>query len=466
MPLLCGEELWGLLCTHTCHTPRVWQTADIELTRQITLQLPIAIQQANLFEQLQQELHQRQQAEQALRESNEQLAISNEQLWQATRLKDEFLANMSHELRTPLNAILGMNESLREGIFGEINNRQLKALDLIESSSSHLLELINDILDLAKIESGQMELQYNAANLEGLCHNSMIFISQQAFKKQIQLQTLCPPQLPDLWIDERRIRQALINLLNNAVKFTPEGGKVTLEVSFQPPAEATTEPWLILAVRDTGIGIASENMSKLFQPFMQIDSALNRKYEGTGLGLALVKRIVELHGGRVSLTSALGEGSCFQMELPYRHPPDQPAIILPTLEPDSVLHTPSAKIAPLILLAEDNPGNLLSLSCYLEAKGYRLVTAEEGTAAIAQTEQENPDLILMDIQMPGVDGLDAIKHLRQNPRFAHTPIIALTALAMPGDEERCLAAGANEYVTKPIKLRQLVLLIEELLKGR
>ncbi|MFM7383488.1 MAG: GAF domain-containing protein [Microcystaceae cyanobacterium] len=465
MPLLCGEELWGLLCTHTCHRPCVWQTTAIELTRQITLQLAIAIQQANLFEQLQQELQQRQQAEQALRESNEQLAISNEQLWQATRLKDEFLANMSHELRTPLNAILGMNESLREEIFGAINEKQLKALNLIESSSSHLLSLVNDILDLAKIESGQVELQYNAANLEVLCQDSMLFIAQQALKKQIQLQTLCLPNLPDLWIDERRIRQALINLLNNAVKFTPEGGQITLEVSLLSPTPADgSEPWLTLAVRDTGIGIAPENVSKLFQPFVQIDSALNRKYEGTGLGLALVKRIVELHGGRISLTTELGVGSCFQMELPYRQPPDQPMMSLPTLTSQSVLQTQASETPPLILLAEDNPGNLLSFSCYLEAKGYRLVTAEDGKEAIAQAEQTLPDLILMDIQMPGMDGLEAIQQLRGNPHFAQTPIIALTALAMPGDQERCLAAGANEYLAKPIKLRQLAMLIEELLQ--
>ncbi|MFM7575916.1 MAG: response regulator, partial [Microcystaceae cyanobacterium] len=160
----------------------------------------------------------------------------------------------------------------------------------------------------------------------------------------------------------------------------------------------------------------------------------------------------------------LGVGSCFQMELPYRHPPDQPAVTLPALASYSLLQTHPEGIPPLILLVEDNPGNRLSFSCYLEAKGYRLVTAEEGQGAIAQAEQTLPDLILMDIQMPGMDGLEAIQQLRGNPHFAQTPIIALTALAMPGDQERCLAAGANEYLAKPIKLRQLAMLIEELLQ--
>ncbi len=231
MPLLCGEQLWGLLCIHQCANPRQWKQAEIDLTQQIANQLAIALQQANLVEQLQQELRERQQAQQQLTERHQQLAVSNEELARATRLKDEFLANMSHELRTPLNAILGMTEGLQEQVFGKISSEQIKALQTIERSSTHLLELINDILDVAKIEAGQINLDCAPTAVAPLCQSSLAFIKQQALKKRIQIETKLPNTLPELIVDERRIRQVLINLLNNAVKFTPEGGKITLEVT-------------------------------------------------------------------------------------------------------------------------------------------------------------------------------------------------------------------------------------------
>jgi PAS domain S-box-containing protein len=245
-----------------------------------------------------------------------------EELLQANRLKDEFLATMSHELRTPLNAILGMTESLQEEVYGDINDRQIKALGLIEQSGLHLLSLINDVLDIAKIESGQMQLQLTATSIISLCESSLKFIQPQALKKQIQVQTSLPDVIPDIYLDERRIRQSLINLLNNAVKFTPSCGQITLEVIYplsrQTIASANDPQYIRLLVKDSGIGIASKSIGKLFQPFIQVDSALNRKYEGTGLGLALVKRIIELHGGEVGVTSEVGVGSCFFIDLPCR----------------------------------------------------------------------------------------------------------------------------------------------------
>ncbi len=394
-----------------------------------------------------------------------QLKLANEELMRATRLKDEFLANMSHELRTPLNSILGMNESLQEGIFGDINDRQLRALETIESSSTHLLALINDILDVAKIEAGQIELHITDTNIESLCKSSLSFIKQQAFTKQIQLSLRVPPHLPQTMLDERRIRQVLINLLNNAVKFTLEGGRITLEVTLVAgETNLISSTYLKIAVTDTGIGISAENIKKLFQPFIQIDSALNRQYNGTGLGLALVKRIVELHGGSVELTSELGVGSCFAVKLPLNL--ENPNLEIQTqydlTEPSPIdqsqidqSQTDNLK-SPLILLAEDNEANINTFSSYLEAKGYRLVFATDGQQAIAVAKAEHPDVILMDIQMPVMDGLEAIKQIRLDPNLVDIPIIALTALAMEGDRDRCLAAGANEYLSKPIKLKVLV----------
>ncbi|WP_334311690.1 PAS domain S-box protein [Kamptonema animale] len=499
------NKLWGVLVVHACGEKRVWQESEAQLLQQIANQLAIAIQQASLFEQLQQELIERQQAQQQITERNQQLAISNEELARATRLKDEFLANMSHELRTPLNAILGMTEGLQEGVFGIVNDPQIKALETIERSGTHLLELINDILDVAKIESGQMELEYTSVSISRLCQSSLAFIKQQALKKRLQLEIKLPANVPDLLIDERRIRQVLINLLNNAVKFTPEGGRITLEVShqrratvlaafplkgitkvrvYQTPFEQELglksqeqgleiKDYLRIAIIDTGIGIAPENINKLFQPFIQIDSALNRQYDGTGLGLALVKRIVELHGGQVGLTSKVGSGSCFTIDLPSTagalFSADPSSAELSSFEGESQSSSSlkpneaQQKASPLILLAEDNEANISTVSSYLKAKGYRIVLAKNGEEAIALAKSENPNLILMDIQMPGMDGLEAMQQIRLDPSLVKVPIIALTALAMSSDRDRCLAAGANDYISKPVKLKQLAATIQQLL---
>ncbi|MCL1472215.1 PAS domain S-box protein [Argonema antarcticum] len=496
-----SNKLWGVLIIHACREKRVWQESEAQLLQQIANQLAIAIQQASLFEQLQQELTERQQAQQQVTERNQQLAVSNEELARATRLKDEFLANMSHELRTPLNAILGMTEGLQEAVFGIVNEAQIKALQTIERSGSHLLELINDILDVAKIESGQMELDFTAVSINRLCQSSQAFIKQQALQKRLQLEIKLPLNLPDLLIDERRIRQVLINLLNNAVKFTPEGGRITLEVSRQRRAEGHRDTgagekrgtgeisvfhlpispatsiqglspqeeglevrdYLQIAVIDTGIGIAPENINKLFQPFIQIDSALNRQYQGTGLGLALVKRIVELHGGQVGLTSEVGVGSCFTIDLPCSvAAPSSPNLESQTA-PHIELSQPEQEGSPLILLAEDNEANISTVSSYLRAKGYRIILAKNGEEAIALAKSENPDLILMDIQMPGIDGLEAMQQIRRDPNLVDVPIVALTALAMTSDRDRCLEAGANDYISKPLKLKQLATTIQQLL---
>ncbi|MHC5740517.1 MAG: GAF domain-containing protein [Nostoc sp.] len=469
------NKLWGVLVVHACQEKRVWKDSEAQLLQQIANQLAIAIQQASLFEQLQQELAERQQAEAKLTDSNQQLAVSNQELARATRLKDEFLANMSHELRTPLNAILGMTEGLQEEVFGVVTEQQLKALRTIERSGSHLLELITDILDVAKIEAGKIELDYASISVARLCQSSLVFIKQQALQKRIQLEIKLQTNLPELLVDERRIRQVLINLLNNAVKFTPERGRITLEVTQLFPDISTTDlkeqHFLHFAVTDTGIGISPENIKNLFQPFVQIDSALNRQYAGTGLGLALVKRIVELHGGSVGLTSELSVGSCFTIDLPYTPSfgvspeitaDDQPAV---TLEWDSPSTDESASLTPLILLAEDNEANISTVSSYLKAKGYRIVLAQNGQEAIDVAKTRHPDLILMDIQMPGMDGLEAMRQIRLDSNLVDIPIVALTALAMTGDRDRCLKAGANDYLSKPIKLKQLAINIQQLLNA-
>lgn len=397
-----------------------------------------------------------------------QLQQTNLELARATRMKDEFLANMSHELRTPLNAILGMSEAMQEEIFGSLNQKQHQSVQTIEKSGTHLLALINDILDVAKIESGKIELNCTPTPITELCESSLIFIKQQALKKRISIQTEISPYLPNLLIDERRIRQVLINLLNNAIKFTPEGGRVSLTVTFESSTEtALSNHYISFAVADTGIGITHENLAKLFQPFVQIDSALNRQYMGTGLGLTLVKKIVEMHGGEVKVESTIDLGSCFAFRLPCQDlllkSPQFSQETAVNLDPNST--TQVLEKCPLILLAEDHEANIITISRYLKAKGYQIILAENGQEAIDQAKLHRPDLILMDIQMPVMDGLEAIQRIREDSdhKLANIPIIALTALAMTSDKQKCLEAGANDYLTKPVKLSQLTSTIQQIL---
>ncbi|VAW40068.1 hypothetical protein MNBD_CHLOROFLEXI01-4843, partial [hydrothermal vent metagenome] len=373
--------------------------------------------------------------------------------------------NMSHELRTPLNAILGKTEILSEGIHGTITEKQAASLQVIEESGRHLLKLINDILDLAKIEAGKVQLDIQPVSLAHLSERALQFVRQMAHKKQVKLQSTVDPSLKTLLADERRLTQILINLLSNAVKFTHAGGEVGLNI-LQDAENETVQ----FQVWDTGVGIASEDMPRLFKPFAQLDSSLARLHEGTGLGLSLVYRLSEIHCGCVSLESQVGVGSCFTVTLPQRPCSNSDKLIAQAktdrlnYEKQMSQGLKSSSIpSPLILLVEDNETNIETVSDYLSAWGFRLTIARSGIEALQQVEVEKPYLVLMDIQLSGIDGLTAVRHLRQRDAYKNIPIVALTSLAMRGDKERCLAAGANEYIYKPIPLRQLVMVIDRLL---
>jgi signal transduction histidine kinase/ActR/RegA family two-component response regulator len=418
-------------------------------------QAAIAIDNAQLFEHLQRskiELQNR------VAERTDELNRTNAELERANRAKDEFLANMSHELRTPLNSILGLSESLLEQRRGPLNESQQTSLQIIESSGRHLLELINDILDLSKIEAGMLDYYPQMIRVEEICRSSLNFVRSQALKKSIQLTYNNEAAISNISADPRRLKQILVNLLTNAVKFTPEHGEVTLNVRTEP------EQRLIqFSVVDTGIGIAADDLRRLFTPFVQVDSRLNRQFEGTGLGLALVQKLTDLHGGSVQVESEVGVGSRFTINLSWgedianQQEPIEPGDERLTIDGSEKSNFASDKpLDPVVvLLAEDHMANTLTISEYLESHGYTVANAHDGLEAIQIAEENNPDIILMDIQMPVMDGLEAIRRLRANPRFASTPIIALTALAMPGDRERCLEAGADEYMSKPVSLKKL-----------
>ncbi len=529
------------------------------------------------------DVSERQHSEKTLREAHEELSRVNVELAQTSKLKDEFLANMSHELRTPLNAILGLSEALLEQVSGPLTPRQMRSVTTISTSGTHLLTLINDILDLSKIEAGKLELHPEPLNVDEFCQSCLAFVRAQAMQKHIGVAFELDGSVARFVGDPKRCKQILVNLLNNAVKFTPEGGRIGLKVGVPDGEDAVR-----FTVWDTGIGIAPENQGKLFRAFTQIDSGLSRAQEGTGLGLALVARLAELHGGSVALESEEGKGSRFIVTLPqpaepapvlspeveaganrrvYRraliieddvtaseqlvrylselglssvqhargnetmevvlrerpdvilldiqlpgesgwqvltrlkeHPQtrDIPVVVVSVVDEPmkssslgaaahftkpvtraqlaaffnrpaahALLPAPPCAVAlrgsgPLILLAEDNEANIETIGGYLEDKGFALRYARNGLDAVQSAQEFHPALILMDIQMPVMDGLTATREIRRNSALHGIPIVVLTALVMPGDRERCLEAGATDYMSKPVKLAVLAAMVDRL----
>lgn len=377
------------------------------------------------------------------------LLLTNAHLERALQAKDEFLANMSHELRTPLNAILALSEAMIEQVRGPLNPRQLRAMEHISASGQHLLALITDILDLSKIEAGGLHIEREPVAVQEICDASLSLVRAQADSKQIQLAYQMNNERAVALVDPKRLKQILVNLLSNAVKFTPSGGAVGLSVTADAAAHTIS-----FEVFDTGIGISPRDIPRLFQPFTQLDSGLSRQFEGSGLGLALARRLVELHDGSINVASDIGRGSRFTIVLPYD------ATVTRSFRPAVAGADRSAALAHdaalKILIAEDNDVNIGAIGDYLRDRGYQIVVARNGREALALVAETRPDVILMDIQMPEMDGIEAMRRLRALPEFRATPIIALTALAMPGDRERCLAAGANEYLSKPVSLHDLL----------
>ena len=380
--------------------------------------------------------------------------LNEQALNQALKTKDDFLANMSHELRTPLNAIMGRAEAMQAGIYGSVSAKQGKALKTIEQSGRHLLALINDVLTFAKMEAEALTLEKSSVDLQAICEESLNLVRDQATQKQIKVIFTLDHDVTIIQADERRLKQILLNLLSNAVKFTPAGGKVGLTVMGDE-----TDGIVRLTVWDKGIGIAEEDLQQLFKPFVQIDSRLSREYEGTGLGLALVERLTRLHGGEINVTSQPHRGSQFTVSLPWV--PSKPEPIQPPLEPLEAPQLLKPTTSPLILLAEDNAMNREMLVEFLEFMDYRVLAAADGQEAVEMARRHCPDLILMDVQMPKLDGLEATRILRADPTTKHLTIVALTGLAMSGDRERCLSAEVDDYLTKPVSLKLLQEAIEK-----
>ena len=390
-----------------------------------------------------------------VKQAEETLRMANTELERALRVKDEFLANMSHELRTPLNAILGLSESLEEQIAGPLNEKQSKYIHTISESGHHLLELINDILDLAKIEAGEIVLDMNKVNLHLLCQASTRMVMQMAQKKEQELTVEIDERIDLVWADERRLKQMIVNLLSNAVKFTPQGGRLGIKIQAEP-----SDDTVLIAVWDSGIGISDQDLERLFKPFVQLDSSLARESTGTGLGLALVAQMARLHGGHIRVDSAPEKGSRFTIVLPWKPAKLTGPLVLRQTDEQANQPDAAAGNKGTILLVEDTEAVVMMLKDYLESAGYQVETANDGLDGIIQTRRLQPDLILMDVMMPGMDGLEATRRIRSEPALADIPIIGLTALAMSNDREHCLAAGMNDYLSKPVKLNELLAIIQ------
>ncbi len=410
------------------------------------------------------------QIESDLRRSSDELSAANVAIKQAMQMKDEFLASMSHELRTPLTGILGLSESLQLQTAGTLNERQLRAVSYIWESGQHLLELINDILDLSKLSANQLELDPVPCAVRQICEASLTLVKGMAAKKSQSIALDIEPEGIVLLADVRRLKQMLVNLLSNAIKFTPNGGELGLHVRGD-----LTRQVVEFCVWDKGIGIAAKDLPRIFEAFTQVDSSLTRQQPGSGLGLALVQRMARLHGGTIEVSSELGAGSEFTLTLPWLNaqefqapPPSAPvfAVTRAPDQPEAPMEEPP--VIRRLLVAENDPVNAEMLLELLTAQGYSVAVASDGLEVLQMASSFAPELILMDIRMPRMNGIEAICRLRvhPDPKVATAPIIALTAQAMEGDAERCLAAGASTYLVKPFNIRVLLATIAEQLAAK
>jgi signal transduction histidine kinase/CheY-like chemotaxis protein len=359
-----------------------------------------------------------------------ELEVRSSELAVVSRHKSEFLASMSHELRTPLNAVIGFSEVLLDRMFGDINQRQEEYLHDIRSSGLHLLELLNEILDLSKVEAGRMELEPAVFRVVEALEYALSLVRERAGRHGIELRLDVAGDVEEVLADPLRFKQVVLNLLSNAVKFTPDGGRVTL-------AAALVADELLVTVTDTGAGVPPEDRERIFESFQQGGRGTTRE-EGTGLGLTLTKRIVELFGGRLWLDTTVGEGSTFGFSLPVAH---------------AATGTSTGDARPVLLLVDDDRASLDLIAAYLDGSGVDIVRARDGAEALEQARRLLPAAVVLDIRLPKVDGWQVLAELKSRPSTADIPVVVVSIVDEPS---RGRSLGASGYLTKPVRRERLL----------
>ncbi|MBW4586341.1 ATP-binding protein [Aetokthonos hydrillicola Thurmond2011] len=452
VPIFCGQKLWGLLAAYQNSGKREWEEAEIRMAVQIGTQLGVAVQQAELLARTQQ--------------NSEELKKAKEAADAANRAKSEFLAHMSHELRTPLNAILGFTQVMQRD--SSLSTEQQLYLNIVSRSGEHLLQLINDVLEMSKIEAGQVTLHENSFNLYHLLDGIQELLKVKATSKGLLVSFERTDEVPQyVKTDESKLRQVLINLLDNAIKFTSKGS-VKLNVSLVTDHSSLTsdnqQMTIRFEVKDTGKGIAPDELDKLFKPFTQTETGL-KSGQGTGLGLSISKTFVQVMGGDLVVSSLLAKGSKFAFDIKVSVVEKVPTEITQSITRKVIGLAPDQP-RYRILIAEDNPTNRILLVKLLSSLGFEVQSAENGQETVAIWESWTPHLIWMDMQMPVMNGYEATKQIKTSLKGQATVIIALTASAFEEQRHTILSAGCDDLVHKPFREENLLAKMSEYLGVR
>ncbi|MBC8211963.1 MAG: PAS domain S-box protein [Gammaproteobacteria bacterium] len=455
-PIIFANMLLGVIVIASAHS---FKRRDISFVERLTDHIGVSLNNGMHY-------HNLKMLSEQLRQRGQEITEKNKQLQRASRLKTEFLANMSHELRTPLNAIIGFSEVLKDGLLGDLNAQQQDYTLEVFNSAHHLLSLINDILDLSKIEAGKMDLYLEPVNIHELISNALSIVKEKAYANSIEIKLNIAAEVTQtIQADGRKLKQVIYNLLSNAVKFSETGGQVLIDVTQH-------NQQLKVCVSDTGIGISKQQQAELFTPFQQVDGSISRKYEGTGLGLVMVKRLVELHQGKVSVESCAGVGSQFCFTLPVTETlldeqaessvsiTQEMAIVNQRFDELRASTSDSLAEKKIVLMVEDNQSAADLMTQQLSSVKCQVLHALTGSEGLRLAAQHKPDLMILDILLPDIDGWEVMRQMKQDQQLAHIPVMVVSIVA---DRNRGMELGAVDVLEKPVNKMQLLQTVQRVI---